>query len=76
MDPVIPPTPHHPLPGHELFDLVAKRDIHQLRATSECPFLNRPDGGGYADVYEGPASVKCPLPNLLQPIAENRGRQP
>ena len=31
MDPVIPPTPHR-LPGHELFDLVAKRDGRQIRA--------------------------------------------
>ncbi len=55
---------------------IAKIHCRQIRATIECPNLDRPDGGGYADAYEGPAVAKCLLPNLLQPIAENRGRQP
>ena len=74
MDPVIPPTPHR-LPGHELFDLVAKRDGRQIRATFEGLRINRLDGGGYVDAYKGLAG-KCPLPNLLQSITENHGHQP
>ncbi len=74
MDPTIPPIPHR-LPGHELFDLVAKRDCRQIRAIFECHLINRPDNGGYVDLYEGRFG-KCPRPNLLQPIAENSGRQP
>ena len=41
----------------------------------ECAILDHPDGGGYIDAYQC-ASTKCILPNLLQPIVENRSRQP
>ena len=36
--------------------------------TGECATLDQPDSGGYADAYEGTASFKCILPNLLQPV--------
>ena len=35
------------------------------------PPLDRFDGRGYLDAFEGPATVKCIRLNLLQPIAEN-----
>ena len=47
--PVIPPMPHR-LPGHELFDVIAKPHSCQIRATFECRLVNRPASGGYLDV--------------------------
>jgi hypothetical protein len=74
VDPTIPPIPHQ-LPQHELFDLVAKRDGHQIQAIVKGLLMNPPDGGGYHDAYER-AFFECPLPNLLQPVAKNHGCQP
>jgi hypothetical protein len=65
----------HRLPGHELFDLVAKLNSCQIRALFEGRHINLPHGGGYVDAYQR-ASTKCLHPNLLQPIVENRSRQP
>ena len=54
----------------------AKNRGRQPRAIFECPFLDRPDVGGYVNAYKGPAFAKCLHPNLLQPTAENPGHQP
>ena len=53
-----------------------KNHIPKLQAIFECLFLDRPDREGYVDAYKGPAEGKCLIPNLLQPIAKNRSRQP
>ena len=53
-----------------------KNHIPKLQAIFECLFLDRPDREGYVDAYKGPAEGKCLIPNLLQPIARKRSRQP
>jgi len=73
VDAVFPPMPHQ-LRGHKLFDLVAKLNRSQIRALFEGRLIDFLDGGGYHDAYQR-ASLKCPRPNLLQPIVENRCRQ-
>ena len=65
------------LPGHELFDLVARPHIPQISATFKGTIINCLDSMGYIDVYGRHASYKSPPPNLLQPIVKNHSpRQP
>jgi len=74
VDTVVPPMPYR-LPGHKLFDLVAKPHGQQIQAIFEGHLINLPDGVGYVDAFQC-ASFECPHPNHLQPIVENRSRQP
>jgi len=65
-----PPLPLSPATVKSIVENCSR----QPQATSECPILDRPDGGGYVDAYKR-SSLKYLLPNHLQSIVQNRSRR-